>query len=70
VQGKYFELESENDLSRVFVSDLNGRIMAVDVQNVSPRKFILQSSGLSAGTYILNGESKEGTISARFQVVK
>jgi PKD repeat protein len=70
VQGKYFELETESDLSRVFVSDLNGRTIAVEVQKLSPRKFILQSAGLSAGTYILNGVSNEGTISAKFQVVK
>lgn len=70
VQGKFFELETESDLTRVFVSDLNGRTIAVEVQKVSPRKFILHSAGLSAGTYILNGVSNEGTISAKFQVVK
>jgi hypothetical protein len=70
VQGKYVELETESDLTRVFVTDLNGRIISVEVQKISPRKFMLQVAGLAAGTYILNGVSNEQTVSAKFQVVK
>ena len=70
VNGKACVLESDNDLLVVAVCDAQGRGIALEVQQISPRRFIINTSGLTSGNYILHAHGASGTESGIFQVVK
>jgi hypothetical protein len=63
-------LESDNDLLVVAVCDAQGRAIALEVQQISPRRFIINTTGLTSGNYILHARGASGTESGIFQVVK